>query len=127
MFRLEKVEGPPCPECECTDSEILETAERTGTKIDAPNNVRLKMIARSEHRRCNHCGTDWWIRGQWEPLKTGKGSEPYLPDDPHATRDGRICPECGAGPRQTKATTTRGGIQHRKCKRCGTNFKNLRG
>jgi hypothetical protein len=122
MFRLEKVEGPECPDCGCLDNEVLQEQVRTGVEIDPVAKTQRKMIAKSEYRLCLHCRVRFWIRGGWEPADPDQAPQPTIVD---VRRDGRICPICGAGPSATRATSTQGAVQYRKCGCCGERFKNV--
>jgi hypothetical protein len=46
-MRLEKITGPECKQCGCTDSEIVSSSKRWGQAI--------------QKLRCNNCGAVWTV------------------------------------------------------------------
>ena len=92
---LQRCNGPECPECGCTDSQIVET--------------KLRFWSVCQTRVCGHCGTRWRVTIE--------------PDDPNIgsiyTRT--RCPACGGT--DTVVLQTRRPIRRHRCRSCGETFK----
>lgn len=101
---LERVTGPECPTCGCSDSELLTKASWWGQP--------------SERRRCAHCGKVFTATaaGDAEDGRAGFAGVTY-----HVVR----CPACRSD--ETRVTSTRRPLRYHKCDRCGHSFKSTEG
>ena len=97
---LAKIDGAECPECGCTESEMIRDLDHWGT--------------RSEERRCGHCSNVFIVQLEDEVQDEAPGNGaviyPVL-----------RCPRCKL--KRPGVKSTRGLIRHHKCDGCGARFK----
>jgi len=122
MALLDKCTGPACPHCGCQDAEIIRMPTGTGW-WDGTGKAW-----------CRHCGKFFHFRkrqrfanaedqtSQPEQEETSTPPVEHQEPPPPSTRNGNPlkCPHCGG---RGLVKSTRKGIQHRKCRDCGHNYK----
>lgn len=103
---LTRVDGPECPRCGCTDSEIVRWQRGWSGR-------------RQARRRCRHCGAVFSGESEQDDDEEDAVGEPAArqPVRYVTTR----CPSCGSA--DVKVTSTRRPIRHHKCQACGETFK----
>jgi len=121
--RLDRCDGPPCPNCGCADAEILEQ----------PKPAAEKSWWGSGKAVCRQCGTEFRFKEapdveHQEPII----ETPQLPPIEHqgvmlspAPVDYKLvkvplCPACRS--EDVRVTTTRANLRYYKCQ-CGETFK----
>ena len=106
MMRLEKVNGPECDNCGCTESEVVQRFKRWGKPY---------LL-----RQCGACGVEFQA-----PDAESNGQAKPTDDDRGITYLVNRCPKCGSS--TIPVTSTRRPIRWHKCGDCGQTFKSVEG
>ena len=98
---LSKCDGPECPKCGCTDSEIVRKTTQWGMPVTIVE--------------CTHCGKRFSAPIEEEPEQ----------QDPAKRVVYRVmrCPQCNS--KNTKVTSTQQPVRYHKCMDCGHNFSSI--
>jgi len=117
--RLERVAGPECPGCGCTDSEVVRAGRpaRNGG-----------WGGQSAVHRCGNCGKVWRVRvrASSESVEAETVEREQVPEGvvvyKSAVRGGATCPRCGRRPVPVVSAPAGDGgvrIRYHECPDCG--------
>lgn len=110
--RLEKIDGPECPDCGCPQSRVMASRpSQTGSAEDGT--LALWTV---ERRECANCGAQF----TWQFERADEPDEPEPDRGPVLYQPVR-CPRCAS--KRTPVRSTRGQIRHHLCSECGLRFK----
>lgn len=119
---LERLGGPPCPKCECPDSEIIGERKLFGLSL--------------ERRRCAFCGNVFSPQTEEAAQDLVSADDDDVAEKTESGRERAVgynaapprcrCPACNAANPLVKSTTKDGPrtIRYHKC-RCGVKFKSI--
>lgn len=102
---LVKVNGPECPQCGSTDSEVISTATRRLMR----GGVLVKTET-LERRECRFCDRRYFAE-----------AGPAVSAD--LVVAAIACPRCGGS--ATRVTSTRGTLRWHSCDSCGAPFRSI--
>ena len=109
-LQLKRIEGHPCPNCGCQQSEVVSTETWWGKP--------------REKRECRHCETRFSAEVSVPPAKSEEQAKDAAGERKDAVRYRPIrCPECGS--KRTRTTKTKAPIRYHRCQICKHTFKSF--
>lgn len=107
-MRLEKIDGPKCLYCGCTDSAAL-------------GEVTSAFGQRQQRRQCRNCGKSFRVAVE-APVETEGAPQTSSPEEPGVVPYRLVrCPACHS--ENTRVTSTRRPLRQHKCLDCGHPFR----
>ncbi len=118
-MRLDRADGPECPQCGCQESRLLASRQSAWVCTDPRYG---DLSATFETRRCTGCGARFRAKSEIENCQLTIENSEHDSEQAVIYRPVR-CPACKS--KQTKISTTRDRIRYHKCRDCGQTFKSV--